>query len=76
MKIYLTLSSSLRKFGNETGVLELEMTAGSTISDALEKAAVPDGEAGIFILDGQRIFEDHILSEAENIHVYPVILGG
>ena len=80
MKIELRLFASLRKKlppGSPRGKCDLELPAGATIDDVLQRMDIPRASAQMVLVNGDhdRNF-DHVLHDGDTLSIFPPVAGG
>lgn len=79
MKVKLRLFATLRKYLENVPIgqsVDVEMPAGSTISDLAERFQIPAEELKICFVNGIICEVDQMLSEGDEVGMFPPIGGG
>lgn len=79
MKVKLKAFATLRRFLNDVPVgqsLEVEISAGSTVSDLVEHFQIPTDELKICFVNGIICEPDRLLHEGDEVGVFPPVGGG
>lgn len=79
MKVKLRLFATLRKYLENVPIgqsVDVEMPAGSTISDLVESFQIPAEELKICFVNGIICEVDQMLSEGDEVGMFPPIGGG
>jgi hypothetical protein len=75
MRVKIEVSSSLKKFMQ--GVKELEFENHTiSVKEILKYCPIPEDEVGIIIINGKKSYYDSIISNGDEIKLYPPIIAG
>lgn len=79
MNVKVKLFASLRKYIPELVLgesLDVNMEAGSTIAQLYEQLGIPEEEVKLAFVNGQYRGSDYVLSDEDEIGIFPPIGGG
>jgi len=79
MTVKVKLFASLRKYNPELGLgesLEINLPPGSSIAQLYEKLGIPEEEVKLAFVNGLYCKRDHILSDNDEVGIFPPIGGG
>ncbi len=80
MRIELRLFASLRKQlppGSPRGKCTLDLPAGSTIGDVLQRMHIPRASAQMVLVNGDHDRDfDRVLHDADVLSIFPPVAGG
>jgi molybdopterin converting factor small subunit len=79
MKVSLKLFATFRQYlpAEATGsAVEIEVAAGTRVSELLSQAGVPQKESPMILVNGRGIDSDQVLVEGDVVAVFPAMAGG
>jgi len=79
MKIEIKLFANLQEYlppGSEKYACSLELEAGTTVGQVLEKLKIPDSEPIITVINGIHRPVDETLHPGDVLSVFPPVAGG
>jgi len=79
MKVKVKLFASLRKYIPELDLgenLDVTMESGSSIAQLYEKLGIPEDEVKLAFVNGQYRGSEYVLSDEDEIGIFPPIGGG
>ena len=77
MKISVVFKSSLRRYVSEKNYTkELYLSEGTTIREVLSELNIIKGEVGLTILNSKIVEQDTVLSDKDELEIYPIFGGG
>lgn len=77
--VQVSLSSVLGKHRPDPAVREpftVQLAAGSTVTDLLQRCGVPPQRAGMVLIDGSPSQREAVVNEGALVEVFPPIAGG
>ena len=79
MKVRLKLFATFRQYlpaGATGSGVEMEVPAGTRVSELLARAGVPQEESPMILVNGRGIDSDRMLVEGDVVAVFPAMAGG
>jgi sulfur carrier protein ThiS len=76
MKINLQVSDFLKRYIGDKKTIELTLKDNATVKDAISSVGIPTNEIGFIVLNGNKIDNELMLNEGDEIKVYNLIIGG
>lgn len=79
MKVKVKLFASLRKYIPELDLgesLDVSMESGSSIAQLYEQLGIPEDEVKLAFVNGQYRKSEYVLSDEDEIGIFPPIGGG
>jgi hypothetical protein len=79
MKVHLWLQGYLTQFTPDKAVKEQsiqDISEGTTIGSLLAGLTIPEWRVDEIYLNGVRVKTDEVLSDGDNLHIYPQIFAG
>lgn len=79
MKVQLKLFATFRQYlpaGAGRSAIEVEVPAGTRVSDLLATMGIPQQESPMILVNGRGIDADRILIEGDVVAVFPAMAGG
>jgi len=55
---------------------EINLTSGATVADAIAAIGVPVDDIGFAIIQGKVVRKDYMLTDGDDVTLYPAIVGG
>ena len=74
MRVQVKLFATLRE--NRFATKRIDLPEPATIADLLDSLDIPQGQAGIILLNGTNVYPDHKLSDKDSISIFPALGGG
>ncbi|MEA1950228.1 MAG: MoaD/ThiS family protein [Planctomycetota bacterium] len=75
-KVNLRVFATFRQYVDGAESVEVEIVAGDTVADVLDRLGIPVDEARIIFVDGRKSGLTQELSGGETVSVFPAIGGG
>jgi sulfur-carrier protein len=75
-KIRVNLYTSLRRYGEGSPSLELDITSGTTVGQVVAQLGIPANETHILFVDHRAATVNSVLSGGESVALFPAIGGG
>lgn len=79
-KLFASLTDYLPEQGRDGNVVELEVAPGTTISDLVQRYALPAAQVHLVLVNGAYIAPEHrsqrVLEPGDALAIWPPIAGG
>ena len=75
VKLFATLRKYLPSGADESG-LAVQLPDGATVADLIERLRIPPDHAGIIVSDDEHLEKTTVLTEGQEVNVFPPLAGG
>ena len=76
MRIRAFVREDLKGYTKMVEELDLEMDAGSSVQDAVRRIGLPEVEIRLYVVNGEAVRKDSLLSEGDELEFFPLVNGG
>ncbi|MCX7923727.1 MAG: hypothetical protein N3B21_17220 [Clostridia bacterium] len=80
MKVYIEVTTWFKRFTGGNASLELEISEGTPVVEAVSSAGIPKEEIGFITVikdnENKIVDDQYILTDGDRLKVYPAIIGG
>jgi molybdopterin converting factor small subunit len=79
MNVQIKLFATFRRYlppGTQGSAVEVEVPAGTPVSQVLSQFEIPDQESFVILVNGRGADPEQVLNEGDAIAVFPAMAGG